>query len=208
MNEEQEKIIDEQFKTLPKNTQRAIALAPWRFNITEIGKSYNLTPEQIEKLERETMFILYGFESAGDYIQNVIQEVDISQEIAEKIAQSTTEKIFEPILNKKEEFDKSDTSEETNKKEENYMIPNTSQDSPDPRDEVVERLEQAANLPEIAPENHPQIVPGETAHETVEETQTEKPEEPTTIPPKTEERSNQSINRYPSGQDPYREPLE
>jgi hypothetical protein len=209
MNEEQEKLIDEQFKSLPKNNQRAIALSPWRFNIEEIGKSLNLTPEQIKIIERETMFVIYGLEPATDYIQNLTEEADMGQNIAEKIAELATEKIFEPILNKIDELDKSEITE-TDKKEENYMIP--SSNVTDPKDEAIGRLEEAANLPEtgleIASETHPQTIPGEIAHNNEISEVAETPEPSITIPPKVSGDTDQPKITYPGGQDPYREPIE
>src|SRR3989344_2377973 len=83
---ETDKLIEEQLKKLPPNLQRAINAVPWKALVQEIGKTNVLDVEQIVSLEQETMFIIYAFESPKDYVAN---------------------KIFNPILQKSEEPEKS-----------------------------------------------------------------------------------------------------
>jgi transcription elongation factor len=102
MNEE-DKLIQEQFQKLPPELQQAINAVPWKAAVKEVASSNNLTQEKAEILERETMFILYGFENPDDYIKNMMREVQINEEIAAKIAGEVNEKVFKVIA---EQMDK------------------------------------------------------------------------------------------------------
>ena len=97
---EQDKLIEEQLKTLPQNLQQAISSVPWKSSLQEIGKQNNLNTEQIDALEKETMFVIYEFENPVDYPANIIRELNISEKIAYAIVESVANKIFDPILAK------------------------------------------------------------------------------------------------------------
>lgn len=103
---ETDKLIAEQLKTLPPNLRQAIDAVPWKALVQEIGKTNSFNAEQIASLEQETMFVTYGFENPNDYPSNMVREVGISEDIAYTIAESVTNKIFEPILKKSEELEK------------------------------------------------------------------------------------------------------
>src|SRR3989344_2320766 len=113
MENDTNKLIKEQLKTLPQNLQRAIAAVPWKTLVEQIGKENGLNSEQLESLERETMFIIYAFEPAEDYITNIIREVNISEEVAGTIAQSVAEKILDYISKQADEFGNEVKKEET-----------------------------------------------------------------------------------------------
>ena len=99
---EQDKLMEEQLKTLPLNLQQAINATPWKALIQEIGKTNTLDTEQIISLEQETMFVLYAFENPNDYASNIAREVGVSEEVAYTIAESVADKIFDLILEKSE----------------------------------------------------------------------------------------------------------
>ena len=101
MNEE-DKLIEEQLKTLPPNLQQAINAVPWKAFVQEIGKTNVLDSEQIISLEQETMFVLYAFENPTDFVSNIIREVGVTNEVAETIAESIADKILDPILERSE----------------------------------------------------------------------------------------------------------
>ncbi|MEK7227525.1 MAG: hypothetical protein AAB641_01375 [Patescibacteria group bacterium] len=105
MNEE-EKLIEEQLKKLPPSLQKAIEAVPWKSSIKEIALLNKLTLEQVPVVERETMFILYGFENPDDYIGNLMREAQISEDTAISIAEAVNERIIKAIALKVDEFDK------------------------------------------------------------------------------------------------------
>lgn len=183
---ETDKLIEEQLKTLPSNLQQAINAVPWKMLVQEIGKANTLDAEQIVSLEQETMFIVYGFESPNDYVSNVTKNIGVSEDVAYTIAESIAEKIFNPILQKSEELEKSN---------EKKFEPVTS-----------------ASVPEIPPVNLPMVEKGEVAHD-VKPVETSIPPSPIP-PPQSEMKSEQPKEkvplpdyRYEAGKDPYREPL-
>ncbi len=100
---EEDKLIEDQFKTLPAELQLAINAVPWKLLVKEIAALNQLTAEQSENLERETMFILYGFENPADYVKNIMQEVPLSEEIAAAVTEEVSEKILAAIAAKVEE---------------------------------------------------------------------------------------------------------
>lgn len=106
MNEE-EKLIKEQFNKLPANLQKAINTVPWKSSVKEVALLNKLSFEQVAVVERETMFIIYGFENPSDYIANLVREAQIDEVTATTIAEMVNEKIFKIISQKVEEFDKS-----------------------------------------------------------------------------------------------------
>lgn len=101
MNEE-EKLIKEQWDKLSPELRGAIESVPWKGLISEIGRNNALSVEQAVLLERETMFVLYGFENPRDYVANIAREVGISEEQALTVAEAVAEKIFEPVSQKAE----------------------------------------------------------------------------------------------------------
>ncbi len=96
MNEE-EKLIQEQFNRLPKELQDALNAVPWKSSVKEIALLNKLSLEQIAIVERETMFILYGFENSADYVANLMREVQIDETTATSIADEVNEKILKVI---------------------------------------------------------------------------------------------------------------
>lgn len=103
---ETEKFVEDQFKRLPEALQKALNIIPWKSSVKEIAISNGLSSEQTETLERETMFIIYGFENPADYIANIMREVEINEEVATNIAETVNEKIFEAIAQKLEGLDR------------------------------------------------------------------------------------------------------
>jgi hypothetical protein len=103
MNETDELIV-EQIKTLPPNLRQAVNSVPWKALVEKIGAGEALNAKQVGSLLQETMFILYVFEAPTDYIKNIVREVGVTEEVAVSIAETVNNQIFEPILQKSEEF--------------------------------------------------------------------------------------------------------
>ncbi len=193
MNEE-EKLIQEQFAKLPKNLQVAITAVPWKSLVNEIALLNKLGLDQVETIERETMFIIYGFENPDDYIENIMREAPISEETAITIATAVNERVLKAIATKVEEFE---------------------------RGEMGKTGEKETNLPEIAPNNLPMVEKGEIVHEVKPMTEEEKSsikgwsrkpwsaQTPEASGGDREEQTKVSTPNYsyPNNKDPYREPL-
>ncbi len=99
MNEE-EKLIKEQWEKLSPEIRGAIESVPWKSLVAEIAKNNSLDENRAAALERETMFVLYGFENPTDYLANIEKEVGLSEEQSALIGEGVADKIFEPIFQK------------------------------------------------------------------------------------------------------------
>lgn len=207
--DDEKKIIEEQLQKLPPELRKAIESTPWKSSIKEIAISNNLSFEQVELAERETMFIIYGFENPVDYIDNLVREVGISEEVATNIAIAVDEKILKVISQQIEKnssptiITKSEALEELKRR----------------REQAVEAGAVVKPVPPSLPVVEPDfarsdlvVKAGEVAHEvahtepvlTNSQKVVEKTPEPVT-PPKP---ATPPAYGYPGGKDPYREPLE
>lgn len=188
MEQNTDKLIQGQFAKLPSNVQQAIGAVPWKALVQEIGKENALDTEQILALEQETMFIIYAFEPPEDYVANIVREVDIAEDAANKIAVSMAEKVFEPILIKAEEM-----------KEEN--TPTTSEITT----EIHPVVEEGEKAHDTTPEEKKFMNMGDvqTLASDQQEIQTKPPIGPQ--PPTEPQQPKQPS--YPGGKDPYREPI-
>ncbi|OHA92310.1 MAG: hypothetical protein A3J09_02430 [Candidatus Zambryskibacteria bacterium RIFCSPLOWO2_02_FULL_51_21] len=175
---EQDKLIQEQFQKLPLALQKALGEIPWKSLVNEIARLHNLKPEQVESIETETMFILYGFESPDDYVSNMVRETGIAEDLAYVIANEVNEKIFKPVSVKVEEAGKQQP---------------TSTSIPELKPEnlpMVEKGEMVHEVPHVEAPNPKSQIPNNI--------EIPKEEKPPIQPAKS---------AYVGSQDPYREPL-
>ncbi len=160
--------------------QQALNAVPWKSSVKEIAITNKMSFEQVEIVERETMFVLYGFESANDYISNMMREAQVNEEVATTIAKAVDERIFKAVALQLEAA---------------------------PEEKPAPAPVPPPNLPQMIHNSLPMIEPGEVVHD-VPHVETKAPEvkvvQPATPPPVT---TPALSNRYPEGFDPYREPL-
>ncbi len=97
VNTELQKIIREQYKTLPKDVRDALLAVDLRKKLETITERQHLHLDQAGALENETLFIMLGLEHPKDYIRNVARELNITTDAAKKIAFDVNEQIFRPI---------------------------------------------------------------------------------------------------------------
>lgn len=203
MNEDPNKLIEEQFKKLPQNLQTALSTVPWKSTVKEIAVSHKLSLEQVEAIEMETMFILYGFENPTDYVDKLVSEVPLSEDVALSIAEQVEERVLKPISAKLQEDNKKEPviiTQETKEAEKQRLI----EKREDMRGPTTDNQQPTTNnqnsiLPEKALEIHPSVQGGEPTTYNLQ---------PTTgtgikIPGAPREKPS-----YQGGQDPYREPIE
>ena len=193
MENDTDKLIKQQLETLPRDLQRAIASVPWKTLVEQIGKENGLSDSQIEILERETMFVIYGFEPIASYTESIMREISISGDIGLKIANSVGEKILDYISSQAEIFGKE------------KKMPTA------PKPPIT-------TVPEIKPDTHPMIEPRPSLEATAGKAEEKAHEVPHTEENKPESRSLEEIKKklteqpkvvhYTDGKDPYREPIE
>ncbi len=97
MDEETQKIIEEQMKKLPADVKEAIISVDYQTKLAEIAKRHRLLIDQTGKLEMETTLVMIGLEPLSDYIDNLQTELDIPITRAQEIAVNVNEAIFKPI---------------------------------------------------------------------------------------------------------------
>lgn len=89
--------IKDQFEKLPIGVQKIITESNWQEKIRLIVKNNNLRIDQGATIESETFLVMLGFDSPDNFIQNLMNEAGLTQEIAQKIENEVAETIFEPI---------------------------------------------------------------------------------------------------------------
>ena len=191
---ETDKLITDQFNRLPKALQDALNTVPWKSQVNEISLLKTLSLEQVEAIERETMFIIYGFEDQKDYVLNMMQEGGIDESTATTIADIINEKIFKEISDIAEQKEKISNMTTTETKE-----------------QAMERLSQrmrgeSPRAIEVVPPSLPMIEEGEVAHSVPH---VELPQTTPVIQTSSEPNPQTplSATKYVDDKDPYREPL-
>ena len=97
MDNETEKIIEEQMKVLPEDVKQAIISVDYKTKLQDITKRQRLLIDQAGKLEMETTLVMIGLEPLADYMDNLQREMDLPPVRAKEIAMDVNENIFKPI---------------------------------------------------------------------------------------------------------------
>jgi len=97
MDEETQKIIAEQLKTLPKDVKEAIISVDYKTKLQEITQRQKLLIDQAGKLEMETTLVMIGLEPLADFVGNIEREMNVPALRAKDIAMDVSENIFKPI---------------------------------------------------------------------------------------------------------------
>ncbi|KKQ07382.1 MAG: hypothetical protein US18_C0018G0013, partial [Parcubacteria group bacterium GW2011_GWB1_36_5] len=97
MTEKLKQTIEEEIAGLPKEGQEAIGAVPWVKIAEEIGKKNNLTEEEIEDFQLETLLMLIGAVDSEFYAINIENHVETTKDQAKNMADEAFQKIFTPI---------------------------------------------------------------------------------------------------------------
>jgi hypothetical protein len=97
MDEETQKIIEEQMKILPADVKTAIISVDYKKKLEEITKRQRLMIDQAGKLEMETTLVMIGLEPLADYIDNIVRELGLNEVRAKEVAIDVSDNIFKPI---------------------------------------------------------------------------------------------------------------
>ncbi len=103
-----EPTIEQQVQTrlaeLPADVRDAIQSADLTHKMQSIGKEHQLHLDQLTALEQEIMMIMLGFSDPSEFVQNVVEEVHVTQEVADAITKEVSEQIFLPIRESMKHF--------------------------------------------------------------------------------------------------------
>lgn len=119
MDEEIQKIIDQQIEILPKEVRQAIISIDYKTKLQEITKRQRLLIDQAAKLEMETTLVMIGLEPLADYTENLQRELNIPIVRAKEIAIDVNENIFKPIRGSLQAMN--EAAEETEKSGQNPL---------------------------------------------------------------------------------------
>ena len=112
MDEESQKIIEEQMKKLPEDVKQAIISVDYKTKLQEITKRQKLLIDQAGKLEMETTLVMIGLEPLSDYMDNLQREMDLPPVRAKEVAMDVDENIFKPIRISLQKMNEGTVSEE------------------------------------------------------------------------------------------------
>ncbi len=199
-----DKLIQEQLKSVPPEVKAAIDAVPWQNRLRTISQREGFDHEKSQTLEMETMFIIYGFLPANEYGANINRELGLDDETTGRVVKQVSDEIFADIEKQYEML------EDKNKTPIQTVTP-----TPPPKPKV---FEVNTNLPEVLPNQPAHEVPHiETSPAVVAPTL--KPQlvptpsyAPTQSAPTTDTLKRPELNLpksdYNHGQDPYHEPLQ
>ncbi|TSC70555.1 MAG: hypothetical protein CEO12_276 [Parcubacteria group bacterium Gr01-1014_46] len=97
MDTEIKKIIEERIKKLPPSVAKAIRGIPWLETIKNIAKNNNLSEDKEISLIIETTILVYGIESPKKYAEDLIVNLGVGDDLAEKILKEIETQILIPI---------------------------------------------------------------------------------------------------------------
>lgn len=97
MDEESQKIISDQMKSLPADVKEAILSVDYKTKLQEVTKRQRLLIDQAGKLEMETTLVMIGLEPLTDYVDNIERELAVPKARAQEISQDVSNNIFKPI---------------------------------------------------------------------------------------------------------------
>lgn len=198
--DETQNILRMQFQKLPKNLQEVILSAGLQEKLKRIFKKFNLHIDQAGALENETMLVMLGLESAGDYIENIKKALDITEVRAHMITADVNKEIFTQIremlkkisqLDEKTDELKTVENPPAGGKEREIHYPNLANSSSNGQD--IDKKEESEEIKRY-----------------IAQQQNTKPTAPPppNLPTDNLEASPPSEKKRPYSSDPYREPVE
>ena len=97
MDDTLKKEIQERLGQLPRVVRNAITSSDVEKKLRNLEAGYKLQLDQWEKLEKEVMLTLLGFDDPKDLEENIKKEVAVSDGVAAALTAEISKTIFEPI---------------------------------------------------------------------------------------------------------------
>lgn len=89
--------IQSKINALPENIRNAIEQFDWATEILHIAQDHQLQIDTIESFRRETLLVIVGSTAAIDFEKNLVKNMEISHEVAERIVADANQHIFIPL---------------------------------------------------------------------------------------------------------------
>ncbi len=97
MDNETQKIFEEQLLKLPSEVVTFLDTSNWNQDLEDIGSLYNLNSEQIIDYKREVTLVLAGLEHPDDFTSHIQEELLLEGTLLEAIVTATEEKVFSSV---------------------------------------------------------------------------------------------------------------
>ncbi|MCK9344715.1 MAG: hypothetical protein M0P64_01160 [Candidatus Pacebacteria bacterium] len=97
MNEEIQKIIEEQLPKLPKEVVTFLSSASWDEHILEISTLYNLPEDEVASLKNEVIFVLIGLTPPDEFKEILSEETALRGSVLDAVVSAVENKIFAPV---------------------------------------------------------------------------------------------------------------
>jgi len=97
MDDEVKKIIGESYKRLPFDLKKTIVSSETRQRLQAVVERHQLYSDQADDLEMETTLVMLGLRPPTDFITNVKNALNVSEEKARAIAEDINAEIFRPV---------------------------------------------------------------------------------------------------------------
>ncbi len=192
--------IKEQFLSLPKAVQDIITDSGWQFTIRDIIKKFNLRVDQGGVIEQETMFVMFGFEDADTFLENIQREAQLDKKTALALEEEVARVIFAPL--RKALIQKTDEMDAA----ESVIAPAPAAKTPalETREDLLKQIEDPSEIPATMPVVNPVAETRTTAASAPVAPTAPKPAAP--IAPSMPTQAARAAST--SKTDPYREPIE
>lgn len=89
-----EQILKARFEQLPGGVKEAIIATPWKDRLAQIAGKHRLHIDQADRLDKETIIVMFGLEHPDNLVYNIAKHLDVSEEKAEAIAEDLNNEIF------------------------------------------------------------------------------------------------------------------
>jgi hypothetical protein len=207
-------IIKSRLAELPPELQKAITAADLPMKFDGISKKFGLRIDQSGYLQTETLLVMLGLEKAGDFMQNLVTNGELTRPLAKAIADEVNNQIFSSIRSSLREMESVQEEETAGDNEtdlekagnlvvERPVADQTSSDSMDKANILnsIENTDAQPNMPINMLE--PMVITQPAPSPLVSRLMTA----PVTSTNETVEKKPATSSR-PGGPDPYREPIE
>ncbi len=97
MENDTQSLIKQAYMNLPQDVQQAINNTDLAGKFSAIAEKHGLHVDQNGSLQTETILVMIGLEPAGDYVDNIQKELDISRNEAQSIAEDVNKEILDSI---------------------------------------------------------------------------------------------------------------
>jgi hypothetical protein len=226
METDTNKLIQDKWDSLPLDIKQALTNIPWKNRVRDIAQIETLDGDETDQLETELLLVLYGFVPPEDLTHNLVTELSLEEEQAERIVKMIEDRIIADIEKQLEMTDALRPEVTANIPP---VAPPQATAAPvavvEPTAKQPEEIPSSSSLPEIAPNILPEVLSNEEAHDSSPEVKPEtqvpaeksniseaNPQAPLTVnkplEPTTPTAEVKKKNGYLGGIDPYREPIE